>query len=80
MRVEITMPTLGPGMERGKIVRWLKAAGDPVERGEGIAEIEGDKVTLEMEAKASGTLVEILHGPGDEVPVGAKIGWIETLE
>jgi pyruvate/2-oxoglutarate dehydrogenase complex dihydrolipoamide acyltransferase (E2) component len=80
MRVEIKMPSLGHGMESGKILRWLKAAGDLVERGEGIAEIEGDKVTVEMGALASGKLVEIIHGPGDEVPVGAKIGWIETLE
>ena len=80
MRVEIKMPYLGPDMERGKIVRWLKAVGDLVERGEGIAEIEGEKVTVEMEARAGGRLIEFLHGPGDEVPVGATIGWIETLE
>ncbi len=67
-------------MESGKIMRWLKAVGDLIERGEGIAEIESDKATVEMEALASGRLSEIVHGPGDEVPVGAKIGCIETSE
>lgn len=78
MRVEIKMPAMSQGMETGVIVRWLKAVGDPVARGEPIAEIMTDKATIEMEALAGGTLVEIVRGPGDEVPVGEAIGAIET--
>ena len=77
MRVEIAMPNLGYDMEAGKIASWLVAVGDQVERGQPIAEIETDKATVEMEALATGTLVEIVHEAGSEVPVGETIGWLE---
>ena len=64
MQADVTMPNLGYDMEEGKIVSWLKKVGDRVERGEPIAEIETDKTTVEMEAIASGTLVEIVAGRG----------------
>ena len=78
MRVEITMPNLGYDMEAGTIVAWSKAVGDPVQRGEVIAEIETDKTTVEMEAMAAGTLVEIVHEAGSEVPVGGVIAYLES--
>ena len=77
MRVEVKMPNLGMDMETGKIAAWLKKVGDPVERGEVIAEIETDKATVEMEAMASGTLAEIVAGVGSELPVGAVIAYLE---
>ena len=76
-RIAIDMPRLGYDMETGKIAGWLKQVGDPIARGEAIAEIETDKSTVEMEATASGTLAEITHGTGDEVAVGQPIGWLE---
>jgi pyruvate/2-oxoglutarate dehydrogenase complex dihydrolipoamide acyltransferase (E2) component len=78
MRVPIEMPKLGYDMETGRIASWLKAVGDQVKRGEAIAEIETDKATVEMEARASGVIVEIVHGAGDEVPVGTTIAQLET--
>jgi pyruvate/2-oxoglutarate dehydrogenase complex dihydrolipoamide acyltransferase (E2) component len=78
MRVPIEMPKLGYDMETGRIVSWLKAEGDRVARGEPIAEIETDKATIEMEARASGVIVEILQPAGSEVPVGTPIGTLET--
>jgi len=77
MRVELTMPNLGYDMESGKVGSWLKLVGDNVERGEPIAEIETDKTTVEMEAMASGTLVEIVCEAGSEAPVGAVIAVLE---
>jgi pyruvate/2-oxoglutarate dehydrogenase complex dihydrolipoamide acyltransferase (E2) component len=77
MRVEVKMPNLGMDMETGKIAAWLKQVGDTVERGEVIAEIETDKATVEMEAMASGTLVEIVAGVGSELPVGEVIAYLE---
>jgi pyruvate dehydrogenase E2 component (dihydrolipoamide acetyltransferase) len=71
------MPMFEATMETGIVERWLKMAGDPVQRGEAIAEISTDKVTMEMEALVSGTLVEILERDGAEVPVGTPIGIIE---
>ena len=46
-------------------------------RGDVLAEIETDKSTVEMEALAGGTLVEIVVQPGTEVPVGTTIGWLD---
>ena len=78
MRIDVTMPNLGYDMEEGKIQSWLKSVGDRVERGEPIAEIETDKTTVEMEAMASGTLVEILCEPGSNAAVGTPIAVLES--
>ena len=78
MQADVTMPTLGYDMEEGKIVSWLKKVGDRVERGEPIAEIETDKTTVEMEAMAAGTLVEIVADEGATVAVGAVIARLES--
>ena len=78
MKIPITMANLGYDMETGKIVSWLKEVGDRVERGDSIAEIETDKTNVEMEALASGTLVEVTQRSGSEVPVGETIGFLET--
>jgi pyruvate dehydrogenase E2 component (dihydrolipoamide acetyltransferase) len=71
------MPNLGADMDTGKIAAWLKKVGDPVERGEVIAEIETDKATVEMESLQAGTLVEIVAEVGAELPVGDVIAYIE---
>ena len=76
MAYEIIMPKAGMAMESGKIIRWLKNIGDTVETGEPLLEIETDKVNMEVEAMASGTLLKTLYGPGDELPVVTVIGYI----
>jgi pyruvate dehydrogenase E2 component (dihydrolipoamide acetyltransferase) len=63
-------------MESGMIVRWLKAEGDTVEKGEPLYELDTEKVTQEVEADASGTLLKILAGEGDEIEVGKAIAVI----
>lgn len=73
MATEIIMPQMGFDMTEGKIVRWLKKEGDEIARGETIAEIETEKVVLEVEAFASGTLRRILAPEGQTVPVGQAI-------
>lgn len=77
-RIPIEMPKLGYDMETGVIGSWVKQVGDRVGRGDVIAEIETDKTTVEMEATASGTLAEQTLAPGEEVPVGTVIGYIES--
>lgn len=72
------MPHLGYDMEEGKLHVWLKDVGDRVERGDPLAEIETDKAIIEMEALASGTLVEILVSAGSDVAVGTVIAYLET--
>ena len=75
--IPIEMPRLGFDMESGRLVGWLKQVGQTVERGEAIAEVETEKATVEMESPATGALVEIVHGPGADVPVGEPIGWLD---
>jgi pyruvate dehydrogenase E2 component (dihydrolipoamide acetyltransferase) len=72
---EIKLPRLGQGMEAGTIVRWLKAEGEQVEKGEPLYELDTDKVTQEVEADASGVLLRIAVAEG-EVPVGQTIAVI----
>jgi pyruvate dehydrogenase E2 component (dihydrolipoamide acetyltransferase) len=75
MATEVKLPRLGQGMEAGTIVKWLKAEGDKVEKGEPLFEIDTDKVTQEVEADFSGTLLKIALESG-EAPVGETIAWI----
>lgn len=73
---EVIMPKMGDAMEEGTLLKWLKSEGDSVEEGEPIAEIETDKVTLELEAEDSGTLAQLRAGEGDSIPVGGAIAFI----
>ncbi len=70
------MPALGMAQETGKLVRWLKAEGETVHAGEPIMEIETDKVTVEIEAPASGTLANVTAKAGEDIPVGQAVGMI----
>jgi len=72
---EVKLPRLGQGMEAGTIVKWLKAEGDRVERGEPLYELDTEKVTQEVEAEASGVLLKIAVESG-EVPVGETVAVI----
>ena len=75
MATEVKLPRLGQGMESGTIVKWLKSEGEPVEKGEGLYELDTDKVTQEVEAEATGVLLKIAVQEG-EVEVGRTIGFI----
>ncbi len=75
MATEVILPRLGQGMESGTIVRWLKAEGDQVEKGEPLFELDTDKVTQEVEAETSGVLLRIAVAEG-EVPVGRTVAFI----
>ena len=58
MAVEVIMPKAGSEMEEGEIVQWFKQEGDEVKEGEILLEIVTDKVNMEVEAEASGTLLK----------------------
>jgi len=75
MADEVKLPRLGQGMESGTIVKWLKAEGDQVEKGEPLYELDTDKVTQEVEAEASGVLLKITV-PEGEADVGTTIAVI----
>jgi len=76
MATNIIMPALEMTQESGTLVSWLKREGETVAKGEPIMEIETDKVTIEIEAAASGILGGVLAHAGDVVPVGQTIAWI----
>lgn len=76
MSSQVTLPRLGQGMETGTIVRWLKSEGESVEKGEALYELDTEKVTQEVEAEASGVLLKILAGEGEEIEVGKPIAVI----
>lgn len=73
---EIRVPTLGESVTEATVGRWLKRPGDSVRMDETLAELETDKVTLEVNAPASGVLAEILAKEGETVAAGALLGQI----
>jgi pyruvate dehydrogenase E2 component (dihydrolipoamide acetyltransferase) len=78
MDVPIVMPQLGNEIQEALIDGWLKGVGDSVAEGELILTVTTPKLTMEIEAPASGVLKEILT-PADEVaPVGATLGVISA--
>jgi pyruvate dehydrogenase E2 component (dihydrolipoamide acetyltransferase) len=79
MATNVIMPALELAQETGKVVRWIKAPGDTVRKGEPIVEIETDKVTVEIEAPAAGVLRDVTAQEGDVIPVGHTIAVIAAV-
>ena len=76
MPANVIMPSLGFDMKEGLLARWMKNEGDPVVKGQAIAEIETEKATVEIDAAVSGILVRIIVQAGETVPIGTLIGVI----
>ncbi len=74
---DIIVPAMGESVSEATISKWFKKAGDSVKMDEAVAEIETDKVTLEVNSPASGVLKEIIAKEGSTVQVGALIGRVE---
>jgi 2-oxoglutarate dehydrogenase E2 component (dihydrolipoamide succinyltransferase) len=74
MATEIKVPALGESVTTATVARWLKKAGEAVSADEALVELETDKVTVEVNAPAAGTLSEITVDEGGEVEVGAVLG------
>lgn len=76
MRVDVSMPDFGNDAKEATIVAWHKRPGERVTEGELLVEVMTDKVNVEVESPASGTLAEILVQADDVAPVGAAIARI----
>lgn len=76
----VIMPKMGDAMEEGTLLKWLKSAGDEISEGDPIAEIETDKVTLEIEAQEDGYLTNVLVEEGTTAPIGTVIATIGTQD
>ncbi len=70
------MPKLGMDMEEGVVVKWLKAEGDQVKKGEALAEIETDKSSVEVESPADGIVLKLYHPEDVTLPCGTPIAFI----
>lgn len=78
MQRTVTMPKLGMTMTEGVLVRWRIAAGDTFAKDDVLAEVETDKVELEVEAQFAGRAVSLFAEAGQAVPVGAPLLLAET--
>jgi len=76
MAVKVIMPQAGQDLETGVVKQWHKAEGDAVAKGEPIVQIETEKVTLDVEAPASGVLLRILVPEETETAIFSTIGII----
>ena len=73
MASNIIMPKQGLQMTEGTIIKWLKKEGETVNEGEPLFEMETDKLTITIDSTATGTLLKIVHGEGDLVPITETI-------
>ncbi|MGH3068098.1 MAG: biotin/lipoyl-containing protein, partial [Streptosporangiaceae bacterium] len=73
---DVLMPRLSDTMAEGVLSQWLKKEGDPVRKGDVLAEIETDKATMELEAYDEGVLEKLLVPEGATVPIGQPIAVI----
>ena len=78
MAETINMPKLGFDMAEGTLVRWVKQVGEPINKGDVLAEIETDKATVEVESSASGVVLQHIVDQGAVVPVNAPIAVVGT--
>ena len=76
MAVKVIMPQAGQDLETGIVKQWHKAEGDAVAKGEPIVQIETEKVSLDVEAPASGVLLRILVPEDSETAIFSTIGII----
>lgn len=76
MAVEVVMPKLGMAMKEGTVSVWNKAVGDPVGKGEPIASVSSEKIEIDVESPAEGTVLQIAVPEGEGVPPGTVICYI----
>jgi pyruvate dehydrogenase E2 component (dihydrolipoamide acetyltransferase) len=78
MRVTVKMPKLGLTMTEATVLEWRKAVGDRVQAGEPLVVIETEKAEVELEAPATGTLVEIIGQVKTTYPIGDTLAVIDV--
>lgn len=74
---EIKIPELAESITEGTIAEWLVKAGDKVEKGDPVVELETDKVNVEVNSDYAGVIVEVLAEEGDDVSVGDTIAKVD---
>jgi 2-oxoglutarate dehydrogenase E2 component (dihydrolipoamide succinyltransferase) len=77
MTINITVPSLGESVTEATIAKWHRKVGEQINVDELLVELETDKITLEVNASASGVITEIKGKEGDVVAIGDTIGLME---
>ncbi len=72
---EVRVPQMGESVTEATILRWLKKVGETVSAGDPIAELETDKVNVEVPAESAGVIQSFAHAEGDTVAVGDQSEW-----
>ena len=80
MAVDVIMPQMGESIFEGTITKWLKKAGDKIERDEPLFEISTDKVDAEIPSPSAGVLKEIKVAEGQTVPIQTVVAVIEASD
>ena len=80
MAVDVIMPQMGESIFEGTITKWLKKAGDKIERDEPLFEISTDKVDAEIPSPSAGVLKEIKVGEGQTVPIQTVVAVIDASD
>jgi 2-oxoglutarate dehydrogenase E2 component (dihydrolipoamide succinyltransferase) len=78
MAVDVIMPQMGESIFEGTITKWLKKAGDKIERDEPLFEISTDKVDAEIPSPSAGVLKEIKVNEGQTVPIQTVVAVIDA--
>lgn len=78
MRETVRLPRLGETVDEVVVLEWLKAVGDAVREGEALLTVETDKTNSDVPAPMTGTLVEQLVAPDDEIATGAPVAVVNS--
>ena len=79
MAIEVILPKVDMDMESGVLVAWKVAAGDRVEQGDILFEMETDKSLMEVESPGSGVIRDLAPVTGEPVAVGTTVAWIHPV-
>src|SRR4029434_10179488 len=75
--MNIVVPELGESVVEARVARWLKKAGDRVEIGEPVVELETEKIDLEVSAEKSGVIASISRKEGEDVKIGELLAVVD---
>ena len=77
-QVAIVMPKMSMTMTEGELLVWHVNVGDQINAGDVVCEVATDKIDMEVEATASGTVVSLHGNPGDVMEVGTPLIMVES--
>ena len=79
MEVDVTVPRLGSTtMESAVLLRWLCSVGDHIVEGQALADLETDKIDVELPSPVAGVITALLASEGVELPVGAPVARVSV--